>query len=277
MLKNYFKIALRNLRKSKMYSFINITGLSVGLAVSILLLLWVRDELSYDRFNVNTTHLYKLSPSFGNTGTPVIWNSTPAPIALSAKKDLPEVADACRITEDWNTTVFEYEGKRITEWHNCHADASLFTMFTYPLIKGNPQHPFTDAHSIVLSETTAKKFFGDEDPMGKVLKADDKKIYHVTGVMKDMPENSSIKYNIVFNFQLGEEYYDTSGYFKSLNTNWGQFNYDTYVLLKPNADPVAAGLKLGAIHRRNQNIEFNKHLVYLLAPLTKIHLYASDG
>ncbi|HMI61906.1 MAG TPA: ABC transporter permease [Puia sp.] len=277
MLKNYFKIALRNLRKSKMYSFINITGLSVGLAVSILLLLWVRDELSYDRFNTNAPNLYKLSPSFGNAGTPVIWGTTPAPIALSAKKDLPEVADACRITEDWNTTVFEYQGKRITEWHNCHADASFFTMFTYSLIKGNPQHPFTDAHSIVLSETTAKKFFGDEDPMGKVLKGDDKKIYHVTGVMKDMPENSSIKYNIVFNFQLGEEYYDTSGYFKSLNTNWGQYNYDTYVLLKPNANPVAAGLKLGAIHRRNQNIEFNKHLVYLLVPLTKIHLYAFDG
>jgi ABC-type antimicrobial peptide transport system permease subunit len=277
MLKNYFKIALRNLRRSKMYSFINITGLSVGLAVSILLLLWVRDELSYDRFNVHSANLYKLSPKFGNAGTPVVWSSTPAPIAVYAKKELPEVVDACRITEDWTASVFEYQGKKITEFHNCQADPSFFTMFTYPLIKGNPQHPFTDAHSIVLSETTAKKFFDDEDPIGKVLKGDDKKIYQVTGVMKDMPENSSIKYNIVFNFQQLEQEYDTSRYFKTLNSNWGQYNYDTYVLLKPNANPVAAGEKMGAIHRRNFDIEFNKHLVYLLNPLTKTHLYASDG
>ncbi|HTI90758.1 MAG TPA: ABC transporter permease [Puia sp.] len=277
MLKNYFKIALRNLRKSKMYSFINITGLSVGLAVSILLLLWVGDELSYDRFNVHTANLYKLASKFGNTGTPVIWGTTPAPIAIYAKKEVPEVEDACRIVENWTVSVFEYEGKKITEWHNCQADASLFTMFTYPLVKGNPQHPFTDAHSIVLSETTAKKFFGDEDPMGKVLKGDDKKIYQVTGVMKDMPGNSSIKFNIVFNIQQLEQEYDTTGYFKSLDANWGQYNYDTYVLLKSNANPVAAGQKMGAIHRRSQNTEFTKHMVYLLNPLSKIHLYASDG
>lgn len=274
MLSNYFKIALRNLRKSKTYSFINITGLAVSLAVSMLLLLWVNDELSYDRFNVHAANLYRLSPKFSDES---IWDNTPAPIAVYAKKEIPEVQDACRITENWSTTVFEYKGKKITEWHNCQADASFFSMFTYPLIKGNPQHPFLDAHSIVLSETTAKTFFGDEDPMGKVLKGDDKKLYQVTGVMRDMPGNSSIKFNIVFNFQQLEQEYDTTGYFKSLNSNWGQYNYETYVLLKPGADPAAAGLKMGQIHRRNQDIDFTKHLVYLLNPLTKIHLYTSDG
>lgn len=113
--------------------------------------------------------------------------------------------------------------------------------------------------------------------MGKTLKGDDKKLYTVTGVMKDMPANSSINYNIVFNFQQLEQEYDTSGYFKSLNTNWGQYNYDTYVLLKPNADPNAAAQKLSIIHRHYFDIEANKHLVYLFNPLTKIHLYASDG
>jgi putative ABC transport system permease protein len=120
------------------------------------------------------------------------------------------VADACRITDNWSASVFEYNGKKLREWHNCLADASFFTMFTYPLVKGNPQQPFADAHSIIISETTAKTFFGHEEAMGKVLKADDKKLYTVTGVMKDMPENSSIKYNIVFNFQQLEEEYDTS-------------------------------------------------------------------
>src|SRR5882724_2845101 len=99
MIRNYFKIALRNLRKSKTYSFINITGLSAGLAVSILLLLWVNDELSYDRFNVNAANIYKLSPKFDDQN---IWYSTPAPIAVYAKKEVPEVENACRIRDNGN-------------------------------------------------------------------------------------------------------------------------------------------------------------------------------
>src|SRR5882672_10407805 len=134
MLKNYFKTALRSLRNNKMYSFINISGLAVSLAVSILLLLWAKDELGYDRFNVNATNIYKLAPKFNNGN---IWGITPAPTALYAKKELPEIADACRVTEDWAASIFEYNGKKMREWHNCLADASFFTMFTYPLVKGN--------------------------------------------------------------------------------------------------------------------------------------------
>src|SRR5258706_4242585 len=274
MLKNYFKTALRSLRNNKMYSFINITGLAVGLAVSILLLLWAKDELSFDRFNVNAANIYKLAPKFNNGN---VWGSTPAPSAIYAKKDVPEVEDACRITDNWSASVFEYNGKKLREWHNCFADASFFTMFTYPLVKGNLQQPFADAHSIIISETTAKTFFGHEEALGKVLKADDKKLYTVTGVMKDMPENSSIKYNIVFNFQQLEQEYDTTRYFRTLNSNWDQYNYFTYVLLKPNTNPAAAGDKLGAIHRRSYDIPANKNLTYVLYPLTKIHLYNVDG
>jgi ABC-type antimicrobial peptide transport system permease subunit len=274
MFKNYLKTALRSLRNNTMYSVINITGLAVSLAVSILLLLWVNDELSYDRFNVNAANIYKLAPKFDDQN---IWNSTPAPIAVYAKKEVPEVEDACRITDNYAVSVFEYNGKKLNERHSCLADASLFSMFTFPFIKGNPQHPFTDAHSIVLSETTAKTFFGDEDPMGKVLKGDDKKLYSVTGIMKDMPANSSIKYNIVFNFQQLEQEYDTVSNFKTLNANWDQYNYNTYVLLKPNASPALAAQKMSMIHRHNYDIQANKHLTYVLAPLTKIHLYALDG
>jgi putative ABC transport system permease protein len=274
MFRNYLTTALRSLRNNKTYSFINITGLALSLAVSILLLLWVNDESGYDRFNVKAANIYKLVPKFDDQN---IWNNTPAPIAVYAKKEVPEVEDACRITDNWRVSVFEYNGKKITEWHNGLADPSFFSMFTFPLVKGNPQHPFTDAHSIILSEATAKIFFGDEDPMGKVLKGDDKKIYHVTGVMKDMPANSTIRYNIVFNFKQLEQEYDTTGYFKTLNTNWDQYNYDTYVLLKPNASPALAAREMGIIHRRNDDIPANKHLTYLLTPLTRIHLYWIDG
>lgn len=274
MLKNYFKIALRNLRKNRLYSFINIAGLASGLAVSILLLLWANDELSYDRFNINAANIYKLSPKFDENN---IWGGTPAPTAVFAKREVPEVQDACRITENWTVSVFEYNGKKLNEWHNCFADASFFSMFTYPLIKGNPKNPFTDALSIILSESTAKTFFGNENPLGKTLKGDDKKLYTITGVMKDMPGNSTIQYNIVFNFRQLEQEFDTSGHFKTLNTNWDQYNYETYVLLRDNANPSVASQKLSAIHRHNYNIPANKNLVYLFNPLTKLHLYALNG
>jgi putative ABC transport system permease protein len=275
MIKNYFKIALRGLRHNMMYSFINISGLAVSLAVSILLLLWVKDELSFDRFNVNANNIYKLAAKFDDNGN--IWGVTPAPTAIWAKKSVPEVADACRIIENWSASVFEYNGKKIRELHNCRVDSSFFTMFSFPLLEGDPKHPFADAHSIVLSETTAKTFFGHEPATGKVLKADDKKLYTVTGVMKDMPENSSIKYNIVFNMQQLEQEYDTGSYFKSLNTNWDQYNYFTYVLLKPHASPELACAKLGAIHRHADDIPAKKNLTYFPLPLVKEQLYSVDG
>jgi ABC-type antimicrobial peptide transport system permease subunit len=278
MFKNYFKIALRNLRKSRMYSLINITGLSAGLGTCILLLLWVEDELSYDRFNVNAPNLYRLAPTFTNGGQLNVWDATSAPIAVFAKNEVPAVEDACRLADNWGVSYFEYKGRKITEWHNKHVDAAFFRMFTYPLIKGNPQHPFEDAYSIVLSETTAKRIFGDEYPMGKALTGDDKKVYHVTGVMKDIPGNSSINFNIAFNFEQLERDYDSTGrYWKTLNSAWGQYNYDTYVQLKPGADPAATGERLGAIHRRNEQDDFTKHLSYRLNPLTRAHLYAVDG
>lgn len=139
------------------------------------------------------------------------------------------------------------------------------------------QHPFTDVYSVILSETTAKKLFGDQDPIGKALPADDRKLYHVTGVMKDIPGNASIKFNIAFNFEQLEKEFDTSRYWKSLNTSWGQFDDDTYISLRPGASPITAGHKLAAIHRRGENDDFTKHLDYILNPLTKMHLYASDG
>jgi putative ABC transport system permease protein len=277
MLNNYFKIAFRHLRKSKTYAFINIAGLSAGLAVSILLLLWVNDELGYDRFNTNVKNLYRLSPKFDNGSTPTIWDNTPAPIAIYAKKELPEVVNACRLTDNWGVSYFERDGKKIAEWHNKLVDSSFFTMFSYPLVKGDPHHPFTDAWSIILSETTAKKIFGEGYPIGKVLKGDDKKLYHVTGVMKDIPDNSSIKFDIAFNFQQLEKEFDTSHYWKSLNSSWGQYNYDTYIQLKPGASPLGTGQKLGAIHRSNEHNDFSRHLTYLLNPLTKLHLYTADG
>jgi putative ABC transport system permease protein len=193
---------------------------------------------------------------------------------LYARKEVPEVEAACRLNEKWDVTYFMYKGKKIVQWNNQQVDASFFSMFSYPLIEGDPQHPFKDAQSIVISESAAKRIFGDEDPMGKALVGDDKELCTVTGVMKDMPENSSIKFDVAFNFEQMER--DTTR--GITDANWGQFNYTTYVLLKPGANAAVVGAKLAAIHRhQNEGDDFAKHIGYQLNPVTRVHLYASDG
>jgi len=277
MLTNFFKLTFRNLRKSKTYSIINITGLAVSLAASILLLLWAKDEISFNGFHKNIDNLYTVASRFAPDGKEIIWGTTSAPLAIFAKKELPEVQDVCRITDNGDVSLYEYNNKKFLESGGGLVDASFFTMFSFPLIKGDPNHPFTDDLSIIVSQTTAKKIFGDADPIGKSLTADDKKIYHVTGVMQDMPANSNIKYNILFNFDLLKRNYDGKGYWKSLNEDWGNYNYSTYLLLKPGVNATAVGKKMAAIHRKNQDVEFTKSLVYLVNPLSNLHLYGNDG
>jgi len=277
MLKNYFKVAFRNLRKSKVYSFINITGLAVSLATSILLLLWVKDEISFDGFNKNAQNIYRVSAKLGNDDKANIWDNTPAPLLTFAKKELPEIENGCRVTNKWDVSLFEYKNKKFSETNNGLVDPSFFTIFSFPLIKGNANQPFTDEQSVILSETTATRMFGTEDPIGKSIMADDKKVYHVTGVMKDMPANSSVKYNLVFDFDQLKRNYDGKGYWKSLDGDWGNYNYTTFLLLKPGTNAVVTGQKLAQIHRRNQDGDFTKKLNYLVNPLSKMHLYSSDG
>ncbi len=277
MFANFFRLTFRNLRKSKTYSIINITGLAVSLAASILLLLWVKDEISFDGFHKNGDGIYRVATKFNQDGKEIIWGSTSAPLAVFAKKELPEVQNTCRINDVYNMSLFEYNNKKFFETKCGQVDSTFFDMFTFPLVKGDERNPFTDDYSVILSESTASKFFGTADPIGKAFKADDKNMYHVTGVMKDMPANSSIRYNILFSFNLLKHNYDGKGYWKSLNEDWGNYNYSTYLQLKPGTNTVNVGKKLADIHRRNQGGEFTKTMLYLVNPLGKIHLYGVDG
>lgn len=277
MFKKNLIITWRNLRKSKAYSIINITGLAVSLAACILLLLWVQDELSFDRFHKNADNIYHIAAGFNSDGKENFWSNTPAPLATRSKQSVPEVADACRVGGNWGLSQLEYNGKKFMESKNGLVDPSFFTMFNFPLIKGSTLKPFTDSRSVILSETTAKKYFGNDDPMGKVLKGDDKKTYHVTGVMKDIPENSSIKWNIIFPFDLKKEDYSGKDYWKSLDEDWGNYNYDTYIQFKPGVNVNAAVAKMTAIHRKEQQGEFVKKLNYKALPLAKMHLYTTEG
>jgi putative ABC transport system permease protein len=276
MFRNHLKTAWRNLLKNKFYSSINIAGLTAGLAVGILILLWVQDELSFDRFHQKANNIYKLENQVGTGASVQIWSNTVAPIALMGKEELPPIKEAARLTFDNYYATMLYKEKRMDIDRSLFADPSFFTLFNFPIVKGNAANPFPDNNSIVLTETIAKKYFGEEDPIGKVIVADQNTNFTVTGITKDAPKNSTIQYDIVMPMQLfGKLRFTDAAGKMTMNTDFHQFNYDTYFALQPGTDLSRLATKLRDIHLRNKPDDTD--IKYLLMPLTRAHLYHSDG
>jgi len=275
MFLNYLKIAWRNLLKNSFYSLINCLGLTVGLAVGILILLWVQDELSFDRFNKQAGNIYKLENRVGTGTSQQIWTSTVAPIANFAKAELPEVKDAARLTYNGNYTLFKYKDKIFNEENTSFTDPSLFKIFDFELIKGNTAKPFPDDHSMILTEKTAKRYFGDEDPIGKVVSANNTN-FTVSGIVKDFPENSSIQKDMFLPISLSfKDRFTVNKNGKNTEGDFIQFDYNTYLLLHPEKSVSSIADKIRNIHLRNKPDDTD--IKYLLQPLTGTHLYKSDG
>jgi len=190
MLLNLFKTAWRNIFNNKFYTAINIIGLTIGLVIGLFILLWVQDELSFDRFNKQADNIYKIGIVGGSGPTRQIFNNIIAPVVPFAKIELPEVKDGFRIRYLGETPI-KYKDKLFMEQQTAFTDPAFFSMLDFHLIDGNPKNPFPNINSIVLSESTAKKYFGDTEPIGKVIMMD---IYSftVTGIIKDAPANSSL-------------------------------------------------------------------------------------
>lgn len=276
-MKTYLRTAWRNLAANRTYSIVNIVGLGVSLAASILLLLWVQDELSFDMFHSKADRIYRVSAAFRQNGKEEVWTSTPAPLATAGKLQVPEIADACRVSGAWQLQRFRYKDKKFFSIDCGLADTSFFSMFDFQIIQGDKRNLFPDKQSVVMSETTAEKFFGKENPIGKTIIANDNEQMHVTGIMKDIPENSSIRYSMVLPFSRLESNYDGNDYWKSLNEDWGNYNYDTYFLFKKPESASSAAIKLTRIHQKAQPEDFTKNLTYILLPLKKVHLYDAQG
>lgn len=273
MLNNYLRIGWRNLRRYKMYSSINIGGLAIGLAVGILILVWVQDELSYDRFHENGDNLYKLTVSF-TSGTDVqTWEGMPGPVAVHAVKEIPGVQKAVRTKDSWgDISKFTYNNNDFFDIKTGFVEPSFFTLFTFPLLKGDAQHPFPDNASLVVTRSAALKYFGTTDAMGKVI-AGDGKNYVVTGVMEDFPEQSSIRYEFMLPFSILQAKFEKSESWASLDEDWGDFYFTTYLQLAPHTstEKVSAGLaKLRPDGQQEGGIKFN------VQPLYDVHLYNPD-
>jgi putative ABC transport system permease protein len=273
MLKNYLKTAWRNLLKNKFYSGINIAGLTAGLAIGILILLWVQDELSFDGFHKQTANIYRLE-LFGGTGSSrQIWSVGVAPIGPLVKKQLPEVKDAVRITGNYNFSLYKYKDKVFGDNTAAFTDPSFFSVFDFPLIKGDPARPFADNNSVVITQKTAQKFFGDENPIGKIIIADNKANFTVSGVIGNFPDNSSIKYDMLMpmSYHINEMLVDNH---VDMNTNFSFFAYQTYLLLKPGISLKNLSVKIRQVHLNHKPDDTDAE--YLLLPLSKMHLYNAD-
>jgi len=278
MIRNYLKVAWRNIISSKFYAAINIVGLTTGLIVGILVLLWVQDELTYDKFHTNADQIYKVNAELVTGNTSQIWN-VQGPIATYALKEVPGVMKAARVIQNWDNSVFKYGDKVLGngKYGNYYVDPSLFKMFDITFLKGDANKPFANDNTILITETTAKRFFGNEDPIGKVIKADNKDNYTVGGLIKDMPGNSSIKFDMLFSIEVRKKQYGPNDFWKSMDSDWGDFYADTYLMLEPGISPKQVANQLTQIHIKNHSGTKLSDGHYLMQPLNKMHLYSADG
>jgi putative ABC transport system permease protein len=273
MFKNYFKTAWRNLLKNKFYSLINIAGLTLGLVVGILILLWVQDERSFDSFHRKTAEIYRME-LFGGTGaSKQIWPVTVGPMGPLAKKELPEVTEQVRLSTNYYYSLYKYQDKVFADEKPSFVDPGFFQLFDFPLVEGNPAQPFTDAHSVVITKKTARKFFGHEDAMGKVITTDSKDNFTVTGVIDDFPLNSSMQYDMLMPMALKAQKQMENG--DDINHDFNYYEYTTFLQLRPGTSLKDLSAKLTRIHIRNKPEDTDAD--YLLQPLAKMHLYNADG
>ncbi len=274
MVKNYLKIAIRNIKKYKAYSFINIAGLAIGMACCILIIQFVQDELSYDHHHEKADRIYRLVDALDlSEPTSRYFALSSAPFAPSLKSEFPEVKDAVRFFLGRRRMVTRGD-KKYYEDGLIFADASLFHIFTIPLIEGNPETALEAPHTIVISERMALKYFGHEEPMNKTLKINDDD-YLVTGIMKEIPRNSHFHADIFGSMKTLEQIPTVQErYFQ----NWARHEFYTYLLIQEghSADDLQAKLPGFIKKHASQQIRtiLGSTLSSRLQPLKSIHLHS---
>jgi putative ABC transport system permease protein len=263
MLKNFFKVAFRNLLKNKGFTFINITGLAIGMGSAMLLLLYIYDEVSFDRFHEKKDRIYEAWNHAEFSGEMHSWNTTPKILARTMEHDFPEVEVAVRV--NWPSNyLFTVGEKRIMVQGNM-VDSAFLDMFSFPLLKGNPHTALADIHSLVITEKLSRKLFGGDDPMGKLVKIDNKETFRVTALVRDPPGNTRFQF----------EYLIPWSYLRHINqddSSWGNNSTRTYVLLKPNASLASVQQKLKTLKGRYEKEETKWEM--FLYPVDRWRLYS---
>jgi len=269
MFKNLLLVALRNFKKDKWYSLLNILGLTIGITFSLLLIFYIKDELSYDRYNENGGRLYRIASYVKEQDKPEMkWAISQFVLAPALKKDYPEVEEAVRMVGN-GKTMYKNGDLRIYEDKIFTTDSNYFRVFTQQFIEGDPKTALIAPRSIVVTQTMAEKFFGaGKSYLGKSLENDKGDVFKITGVIKDVPKNSHLVFNALISIStLPKDY----------QNNWGGFGIYNYVLLKPNTNPQAFEKKMLPMYDKYMApifAKFNVKIHYGVQKVTDIHLHS---
>lgn len=279
MIRNYFKIAFRNLWKNKGFSAINIFGLAMGLAVCLLITLFVKDELSYDRYNEKADRIYRVNADVRINGTEFNDRKSPAALGPVLAKEYPQIEKAVRIRDDGKILV-KKGTETLLEPNSCFADSSLFDVFTFPMIAGDPKTALTQPYSLVISESMARKYFNSTDVIGKTLLLNNTTNYKITGVIKDMPAQSHFHFNFIKAMSEMQE---------SRSDFWLNNNFVTYLLARPGTNEKSVNNYLLEATKKYAEPQLRQmthsslddlakkgdRYNYVTIPLTRIHLYST--
>ena len=268
MLKNHLKIAWRSLKSNGMFSFINIFGLSIGLTIAIVLFLFVTYERSYDTMYSNAESIYRVLVNTDESYDGQILSTAPAALAPAVVDDIPDVKYAARMLKHGfgETAFIRVDNVNFLEKELYWGDAELFEIFDIEFSKGNPVTAIQRPNTVVISQSTAQKYFGAIDPMGKTIIVDNERELEVTGVYEDFPGNSTMHCNLIASLS-------STKFFKE--PSWGNSSFETYLLLKEKASQISAELQLQKVLDKNVDAE-GQWFTFSLQPLKEMHLYSSD-
>lgn len=256
------KLALRNLLKFKGIHFLNIAGLALGITAAIFVYLWVQDELSFDRFHADADRMYRVEALMNWGGEKVVWSVTQDVLEAELENRYAEVEEAIRLKRGYNPVIVAGE-QVFYEDHLMYGKEDFFSFFDFPLLQGDPETLLDDPYKVVISEKTAHKIFGDQNPIGQTLRLDKDYLLTVSGVMKDFPHNSHLQIDYLVSFDLrkimGERF-----------NRWDRYDFVTYVKLKEGVDAAAFNEKLGLLM---SEVTEDSGDILFINPLSRLHLY----
>jgi putative ABC transport system permease protein len=265
MFKSFFTFAFRNLKKNPGFSVINILGLASGLASAMLILIWIEHEVNFDQFHEKKERIYEAWNRFSFSGELNCWNTTPKVLAKTLEQDIPGIERTARA--DWSRQRLLAVGEKRLNGSGFYTDPGFLEIFSFPLLKGHPKTVLNELNSIVLTESMARKLFGEEDPMGKTIKIDNKYLVAVSGILKDIPKNTRFQLDYLLNWKHMEA--NEGG----VDDNWGNNSTRTYVLLQPEADLSKIQTQLKTLKPKYDPTEPKWEM--FIYPLSRWNLYSS--
>ena len=262
------RITIRNLRRSSVYTFVNIAGLAISLATCAFIVLWVQDERSYDRFHKDAGIIFRAASHFKSDGGTFHSSVAPGVLAPTAKENYGSVEDFCRL-RDWGVGFLQYNDVKSSSINCYYADFNFFDFFNFPIVKGNRQNPLQNPTDVVISERVSKELFGNDDPVGKIVSIDNRQEIHITAVMQDMPRNTTLqRVDMVSLYAI-----DTASYYNRILNSWDGAEFFTYVKVRAGTDVVLLAEQI----TEKQPEGWSSWRSFTFQPLVNLHLYNIEG